>query len=83
MTTPSRPEWLPRDIVSPVSEGEKAAVRHAQRMLRLPDTGDMDARTEAALRGLQSRFKLTPTGILDAQTGCQLDRLRPRSEEGP
>lgn len=79
----TRPDWLPRDIVSPVGEREKAAVRHAQRMLRLPDTGELDARTEAALRGLQARFKLTPTGILDGPTGRQLDRLRPRGEEGP
>ena len=83
MTTPTRPDWLPRDIVSPYSDAEKAAVRHAQRVLRLPATGDLDMRTEAALRGLQSRFKLAPSGILDAPTGCLLDRLRPRSEEGP
>ena len=79
----TRPDWLPRDVVNPIGEIEKAAVRHAQRMLRLPDTGEMDARTEAALRGLQARFRLVPTGILDAQTGLQLDRMRPRSEEGP
>jgi len=78
-----RPDWLPRDVVNPISEVEKAAVRHAQRMLRLPPTGEMDASTEAALRGLQRRFKLMPTGILDAPTGRQLDLLRPRSEEGP
>lgn len=78
----TRPDWLPRDIVAAYSPEEKAAVRHAQRVLRLPETGDMDVRTEAALRGLQVRFKLLPTGILDAPTGRLLDRLRPRSEEG-
>ena len=77
-----RPDWLPRDIVSPVSDVEKDAVRHAQRLLRVPVTGEMDARTEAALRGLQSRFKLVPSGFLDAPTAGRLDRLRPRSEEG-
>jgi hypothetical protein len=83
MTTRTAPSWLPRDIVRPVSEAEKAAVRHAQRVLRLPDTGDLDQRTEAALRGLQARFRLAPSGILDAPTGLLLDRLRPPSEEGP
>lgn len=78
----TRPEWLPRDIIAAYSEDERAAVRHAQRLLRLPETGQIDVRTEAALRGLQARFKLLPTGILDAPTGRQLDRLRPRSEEG-
>lgn len=83
MTTRTAPEWLPRDIVRPVNAAEIAAVRHAQRVLRLPDTGDLDQRTEAALRGLQARFKLVPSGILDAPTGLLLDRLRPPSEEGP
>lgn len=78
-----RPEWLPRDIVNPVSDVERAAVRHAQRVLRVPETGEMDHRTEAALRGVQWRFKLVPSGILDAPTGRMLDRLRPPREEGP
>lgn len=83
MTTRTAPDWLPRDIVHPVNDAEKDAVRRAQRLLRLPSTGDMDQRTEAALRGLQARFKLVPSGILDAPTGLLLDRLRPPCEEGP
>lgn len=77
-----RPDWLPRDIVNPVNSGEREAVRFAQRVLRMPSSGEMDDRTVTALRGIQVRFKIAPTGILDAQTGRLLDRLRPRSEEG-
>lgn len=77
------PEWLPRDIVRPVNDAERAAVRHAQRVLRLPDTGEMDDRTAASLRGIQARFKIAPTGMLDAETGALLDRLRPPREERP
>ncbi len=58
-------------------------MRHAQRLLRVPVTGEMDARTETALRGVQARFKLVPSGFLDAPTASLLDRLRPRYEEGP
>lgn len=84
MTIPtSRPDWLPREIVQPVNEAERAAVRHAQRVLRLPATGELDVMTEAALRGLQSRFKLVVSGILDTPTACLMDRLRPPQEEGP
>lgn len=83
MPTRTAPSWLPRDIVKPCNDAEKAAVRHAQRVMRLPATGELDQRTEAALRGLQARFKLTVSGILDAPTASLMDRLRPPSEEGP
>lgn len=79
----TRPDWLPRDIVSPQGEAEERAVRRAQRVLRVPETGRLDARTEAALRGVQSRFRLAATGCLDGPTGLLLDRLRPPLEEGP
>lgn len=72
-----RPEWFPRDIVSPANEGEREAVRIAQRTLRLSPTGDMDESTKASLRGTQRLFRLPVTGVLDEATAVVLDSLRP------
>lgn len=77
----TRPDWLPRDVIAPVTEEERAAVRHAQRVLRCAPTGAMDNDTVAALRGLQLAFRLLPTGILDAATASQIDKLRTWHEE--
>lgn len=71
--------WLPREIVTPVSEEEREAVRCAQRALRLDTTGEMDEATRSALRGAQRLFGLDPTGVLDKATAGLLDRLRPPS----
>lgn len=68
--------WPPeRDIIAPVSEAEKAAVRHAQRALRLPPTGDMDEATRASLRGVQALYRLPVSGTLDRATAQALERL--------
>lgn len=68
--------WPPeRDIIAPVSESEKAAVRHAQRLLKLVPTGDLDASTQASLRGVQHLFKLPVSGVLDRVTAQALERL--------
>ena len=72
-----RPEWLPRDIIAPVSETERAAVRVAQRTLRIDVTGEMDAGTRGALRGVQYLFGLPVTGTLDGATANRIDSLRP------
>lgn len=72
-----RPEWLPRDIIAPVSEAERAAVRVAQRTLRVDVTGEMDAGTRGALRGVQYLFGLPVTGTLDGATANRIDSLRP------
>lgn len=72
--------WPPdRVIIAPANEGERAAVRTAQRALRVDVTGDMDAATKTALRGVQRLFKLPVTGVLDKPTAQALDRLRPPS----
>ncbi|TXS35077.1 peptidoglycan-binding protein [Streptomyces sp. t39] len=72
--------WPPeRVIIRPANEGEREAVRHAQRALRLDATGDMDDATVAALRGTQKLFNLPVTGVLDRATAEALDRLRPPS----
>lgn len=72
--------WPPnRVIIAPANEGERDAVRTAQRALGLDETGDMDAATKAALRGVQRLFYLPVTGVLDKPTAVALDRLRPPS----
>ena len=72
--------WPPeRVIIRPANEGEREAVRTAQRALKLVPTGDMDESTVASLRGVQRLFKLPVTGVLDRPTAQALDRLRPPS----
>lgn len=72
--------WPPdRVIIAPANEGERDAVRTAQRALRVPETGEMDETTKAALRGVQSIHRLPVTGVLDGPTAEALDRLRPPS----
>lgn len=68
-------DWLPRDIIAPVSEAEKAAVRRAQRALGLTPTGDLDEPTRASLRGVQHLFKRPVTGVLCRDTAALIERL--------
>lgn len=69
-------DWLPRDIVAPVSEAEHTAVRIAQRALGLEPTGLLDEPTRASLRGLQHIFKTPVTGVLDRPTAALIERVR-------
>lgn len=72
--------WPPnRVIIAPANDGERDAVKTAQRALRVDETGAMDDATKAALRGVQHLFKLPVTGVLDRATAEALDRLRPPS----
>jgi hypothetical protein len=77
--------WPPdRVIIAPASEVERAAVRTAQRALRVDVTGEMDDATKAALRGVQNLFKLPVTGVLDRATAEALDKLKhPSLREEP
>ena len=69
--------WPPdRVIIRPANEGEREAVRTAQRALNLNVTGDMDEATKASLRGVQHYFKLPVTGVLDRATAEALDQLK-------
>ena len=69
--------WPPdRVIIAPANEGEREAVRTAQRALNLNVTGDMDEATKASLRGVQHYFKLPVTGVLDRATAEALDQLK-------
>lgn len=76
-----RPPWFERDIISPANEAERDAVRFAQRVLRAPETGEMDTATRSALRGVQYLFGLEITGNLDEATAEKVDGLRPWAEE--
>lgn len=69
--------WPPdRVIIAPANEGERDAVRTAQRALRLNVTGAMDEATKASLRAVQHLFKLPVTGVLDRATAEALDQLK-------
>lgn len=72
------PEWFENDIMHVLNEPDREAVRHAQRVLRLDETGDLDDQTRAALRGFQGLFKLTPNGILDLKTAIKIEEVRNR-----
>lgn len=69
-------DWLPRDILSPVSPSEHEAVKTAQRALNLVETGELDEPTKASLRGVQRLFGVPVTGVLDRPTAALLERLR-------
>lgn len=68
--------WFKRDIFRPTGDFEHKAVRHVQRVLRLPVTGDMDDATRGSLRGVQHVFGLRITGILDKATAEEIENIR-------
>ena len=75
--------WPPdRVIIAPANEGEREAVKTAQRALSLNVTGDMDDATKSALRGVQNLFRLPVTGVLDRATAMALDKLKHPSLRG-
>lgn len=69
-------DWLPRDVIAPVSEAEHEAVRIAQRALGLAPTGELDEPTRSHLRGVQRLFGAEATGVLDKSTAALVERLR-------
>lgn len=70
-----KPSWIKRDIVVPSNDFERSAVRHAQRVMRCIETGEMDEAFITRLRGLQALFDLPVTGALDLATAEQIERL--------
>lgn len=70
------PSWFAGDIIFPANEPQQEALRVAQRILRLDETGTMDDHTRAALRGFQGLFKLRVSGMLDLQTAIKLEQVR-------
>lgn len=71
-----RPAWFKRDIIVATTPFEKNAVLYAQRVMRCPETGELDDTTASHLRALQLLFGLNPNGYLDVATAEQLERLR-------
>ncbi len=72
----SKPAWIKRDIVQPSNDFERAAVVHAQRVLRCAEVnGKMDEETVTRLRGIQMLFGLPVTGALDIRTAEQIERI--------
>lgn len=71
-----KPSWFKRTIVRPTTEFEHNAVTHVQRVLRCPETGEMDEATISHIRGLQSLFGLSVTGTINEETARQIERLR-------
>ncbi len=79
MRRPDSPDWFENDIsYDPFTEFDREAVRHAQRVLRVPETGCLDGPTRAVLRGFQGLFGLRMTGILDLATAQKIEQVRNR-----
>ena len=72
------PSWWVGPTLAPTNEAQRASVRHAQRVLRMDETGEMDDTTKAGLRALQALFKLRVTGILDLPTAEKIEQIRNR-----
>ena len=71
-----RPSWFKRTVITVTTPFEKEAVLHVQRVLRCPETGEMDEQTASHIRGLQALFGLPTTGVLDENTARQIERIR-------
>lgn len=70
------PEWFRSHVYVVVNESDREAVRHAQRVLRVEETGDLDEPTRARLRGFQGLFQLPMTGTLTEATAIKLEEIR-------
>lgn len=72
----AKPDWIKRDIITPSNDFERAAVSHAQLVMRCAEVnGRMDEETVSRLRGLQMLFGLPVTGALDIRTAEQIERI--------
>ena len=70
------PTWFKREVVVATTEQEKDAVLYAQRVMRCPESGEMDDATISHLRGFQTLFGLPATGTINEATAKQLERIR-------
>jgi len=70
------PTWFKNRVMFVINESDREAVRQAQRVLRLDETGELDPETRAHLAGFQSLFQLPQTGIIDEQTAIKLEQVR-------
>lgn len=72
------PDWFVPHTLAPTSEAQRASVRHAQRVLRMDETGEMDDLTKAGLRAIQALFRIRVTGVLDEPTAEKIEQIRNR-----
>lgn len=72
------PNWWVGPTLAPANDAQRASVRHAQRVLRIDETGEMDTTTKASLRALQALFGIRVTGILDLATAEKIEQIRNR-----
>jgi hypothetical protein len=71
------PDWHPGGvIIFAINKDQREAVRHAQRVLRIDETGSLDDFTRARLRGFQGLFGLAMTGCLDPKTAEKIEEIR-------
>lgn len=69
--------WYRRRIITPVTQQDHDAVRYVQRVMTLPETGELDDLTACRIRGLQALFGLVVTGAIDDATATQINRIWP------
>lgn len=69
--------WYTRRVYVVTTEEEADTVRYVQRVLGLPETGELDEGTKSHVRGLQTLFGLRTTGIIDDPTAEQVERIWP------
>lgn len=72
-----KPAWYDRRIITATTEREREGVAYVQRVLGLPETGDLTEETTSHIRGLQALFGLRTSGIIDDATAEQIERIYP------
>lgn len=71
------PTWYKKRIITVNTEFDREAVRHVQRVLSLPETGEYDEATHIKIRGLQYIFGLRMNGYIDDATAEEVERIFP------
>jgi hypothetical protein len=69
--------WYSRRVYAVTNQEERDTVTYVQRVLGLPETGELTEETKSHIRGLQSLFGLRTTGIIDDATAEQIERIFP------
>jgi len=72
----AKPVWFNREIIhTPTRDFDIEAVKHVQRVLRAPTSGEMDEGTRQHIRGMQRLFNIPVTGTINLETAKEIDRL--------
>lgn len=72
------PSWWVGPTLAPTDDAQRASVKHAQRVLRVDETGEMDDITKSSLRAIQALFNIRVTGMLDLATAEKIEQIRNR-----